>query len=84
MYLTSASISASNKAFSLSAIAKKRLRMEWISVNVSELHRLDNGAMLGVLNVNGTVRFVNSILIDELQRLGLHGLITNLFLLLPF
>lgn len=53
-------MSAFSSAFSLSAIAKKRLRMEWISVNVSELHRLDNGAMLGVLDVNGIVHLVNS------------------------
>lgn len=42
-------MSALSNAFSLSAIAKNRLRMEWISVNVSELHRLDNGTILGVL-----------------------------------
>lgn len=47
-------MSAFNSAFSLSAIAKNRLRMEWISVNVSELHRLDNGTILGVLEDDDT------------------------------
>lgn len=45
LYFTSASKSALINAFSLSAIARKRLRIEWISVNVSELQRFANGVI---------------------------------------
>lgn len=62
-------MSALSKAFSLSAIAKNRLRMEWISVNVRELHRLDNGTILGVLRMNaGDVqKFGLWLKLDELR-----------------
>lgn len=49
LYLTSASKSALISAFSLSAIARKRLRMEWISVNVKELQRFASGVFFCLL-----------------------------------